>query len=150
MQIVLMLCSAIAVMATIGIVMSLLFETLRFFGKVSFTDFLLGTHWSPQSAFEGAGSESGLADNSRVFGAIALFAGTPADYCHRHVGGCTHRFDGGDLFVGLFQPNLSRLCQTFAGNTGPHTNRGLRIFCRPDGCPGNPRLGRIRRFERFF
>jgi phosphate transport system permease protein len=42
---------------------------------VPFFDFLFGTHWSPQSAFEGAGQEGG-ADNSEVFGAVPLFAGT--------------------------------------------------------------------------
>ena len=70
------LCSVIAILVTLGIVFSLLFETIAFFGKVSVFDFLFGMHWSPQSAFEGAGSESGAQDNSLVFGAVPLFAGT--------------------------------------------------------------------------
>ena len=68
-------CSVVAIFTTVGIVLSLIFESIRFFGKVSFFDFLFGLHWSPQSAFEGAGADSG-ADNSLVFGAIPLFAGT--------------------------------------------------------------------------
>ena len=69
-------CAGVAILTTIGIVFSLIFETLRFFGRVHFLDFLFGLHWSPQSAFEGAGSEGSGADNSIVFGAIPLFAGT--------------------------------------------------------------------------
>ena len=72
---VLIACSVVAVLTTIGIILSLIFESLRFFQKVPFFDFLFGTHWSPQSAFEGAGQEGG-ADNSEVFGAVPLFAGT--------------------------------------------------------------------------
>ena len=68
--------SAVAIFATIGIVLSLLVETIRFFGKVSFFDFLFGIHWSPQSAFEAAGGNDIDHDNSRVFGAIPLFTGT--------------------------------------------------------------------------
>jgi phosphate transport system permease protein len=40
--------SLIAILTTIGIVASLLFESARFFGTVPVTDFLFGTHWSPQ------------------------------------------------------------------------------------------------------
>ena len=75
-KIMLLFSAAVAVFATIGIVFSLLIETLEFFAKISIFDFLFGMHWSPQSAFEGAGSASSLADNSLVFGAVPLFAGT--------------------------------------------------------------------------
>lgn len=68
-------CSVVAVLTTIGIVFSLIFESFRFFNRVSIFDFLFGYHWSPQSAFEGAGAST-ADDNSRVFGAIPLFAGT--------------------------------------------------------------------------
>ncbi len=74
--IMLLLSSAIAIFATIGIVMSLLFETVRFFDKVSFFDFLFGMHWSPQGAFEGAGAVGDTTDYSVIFGAVPLFAGT--------------------------------------------------------------------------
>ncbi len=73
---VLIACSIVAILTTIGIVFSLLFESFRFFQKVSIFDFLFGYHWSPQSAFEGAGREALSDDNSRIFGAIPLFAGT--------------------------------------------------------------------------
>ncbi|NND00616.1 MAG: phosphate ABC transporter permease subunit PstC, partial [Gammaproteobacteria bacterium] len=46
----LFICSSIAIVTTLGIIFSVLFESLRFFEKVPFFDFLLGTHWSPQIA----------------------------------------------------------------------------------------------------
>ena len=67
-------CSAVAILTTVGIVLSLIFESFRFFQKVPFLDFLFGLHWSPQSAFEGAGAAAET--NADVFGAIPLFAGT--------------------------------------------------------------------------
>ncbi len=73
---VLIACSVVAIMTTIGIVLSLIFESIRFFQKVPFFDFLFGYHWSPQSAFEGAGGEALSDDHSRIFGAIPLFTGT--------------------------------------------------------------------------
>lgn len=74
--IILVACSAVAILTTIGIVFSLIFESIRFFQKVPFFDFLFGYHWSPQSAFEGAGRDALADDNSRIFGAIPLFTGT--------------------------------------------------------------------------
>jgi phosphate transport system permease protein len=71
----LMAASGVAIVTTIGIVLSLAFESFRFFQMVPFFDFLFGIHWSPQSAFEGAGAEVS-ARNAEVFGAIPVFAGT--------------------------------------------------------------------------
>lgn len=63
--------SAIAVLTTIGIVASVLYESIIFFGKVSPFEFLFGTSWSPQIAIR-----EGQAGSSGSFGAIPLFAGT--------------------------------------------------------------------------
>jgi phosphate transport system permease protein len=46
---VLIACSAVAVLTTVGIVFSVLFETLIFFREVSPFEFLFGTQWSPTS-----------------------------------------------------------------------------------------------------
>jgi phosphate transport system permease protein len=67
--------SVVAIVTTLGIVLSLLFESIRFFEKVPFFSFLFGTHWSPQSAFEGAGQDTS-ARNGEVFGAVPVFTGT--------------------------------------------------------------------------
>lgn len=64
-------CSVIAVVTTVGIVMSLLFESLRFFQMVSPVEFLFGLEWSPQTALR----EDQVASSGR-FGAVPLFAGT--------------------------------------------------------------------------
>ncbi|MES2303773.1 MAG: phosphate ABC transporter permease subunit PstC [Pseudomonadota bacterium] len=65
----LLVASLVAVLTTIGIIASLVFETVRFFGMVSPLDFLFGTHWSPDSM------SSGLPDG-KDYGAIPLFWGT--------------------------------------------------------------------------
>ena len=70
-MIVLIGCSLVAVAVTVGIVMSLLFETLQFFQRVPVTEFLFGTQWSPQTALR---SDQVAAEGS--FGAIPLISGT--------------------------------------------------------------------------
>ena len=67
----LIVASAIAILTTIGIVMSLLFESIRFFSRVSPVEFLFGLNWSPQTALraEQVGSTG-------AFGAVPIFAGT--------------------------------------------------------------------------
>ncbi|MBV6659266.1 MAG: phosphate ABC transporter permease subunit PstC, partial [Devosiaceae bacterium] len=67
-------CSVVAIFTTIGIVLSLIFESIRFFTMIPIHDFLFGLHWSPQSAFAGAGEVTEA--NPEVFGAIPLIAGT--------------------------------------------------------------------------
>lgn len=64
-------CSSIAILTTIGIVLSVLFESINFFGKVSITEFLFGLHWSPQIAIR-----EDQVGSSGAFGAVPLFAGT--------------------------------------------------------------------------
>ncbi|WP_042690643.1 phosphate ABC transporter permease subunit PstC [Azospirillum sp. B506] len=70
-RVALVLCSLVAILTTVGIVLSLLFEALRFFSVVSPLDFLFGTHWSPQMAMR-----ADQVGSSGSFGAIPLFAGT--------------------------------------------------------------------------
>lgn len=65
------ICSIIAVLTTIGIVLSLVFESARFFLRISPIDFLFGTEWSPQIALR-----PGQVGGSGLFGAIPLFVGT--------------------------------------------------------------------------
>ncbi|HET6220680.1 MAG TPA: phosphate ABC transporter permease subunit PstC [Dongiaceae bacterium] len=67
----LVICSALSVLTTLGIVLSLLFESLRFFAQVPVTDFLFGLQWSPQTALR-----ADQVGSSGTFGAVPLFAGT--------------------------------------------------------------------------
>jgi phosphate transport system permease protein len=63
--------SLIAILATIGIVLSLVFEAARFFERVPATEFLFGLHWSPQTAIR-----ADQVGSSGAFGAVPVFAGT--------------------------------------------------------------------------
>lgn len=67
----LMLCSGIAILTTLGIVFSVLFEAIRFFKIVPLQDFLFGLTWSPQMAIR-----PDQAGSSGAFGAVPIFAGT--------------------------------------------------------------------------
>lgn len=66
-------CSLIAILTTVGIVLSLIYEAGRFFNRVPLTEFLFGLNWEPQIALRedqvGISSEGG-------FGAIPVFVGT--------------------------------------------------------------------------
>ncbi|RYD56149.1 MAG: phosphate ABC transporter permease subunit PstC [Sphingomonadales bacterium] len=64
----LLIASMIAILTTVGIFLSLLWESLRFFSQVPITDFLFGTHWSPQVIDP--------ADPGKSLGAVPLFWGT--------------------------------------------------------------------------
>ena len=43
--------SLIAILTTMGIIFSLLFESIKFFSVINIFDYLFGTNWSPQRAF---------------------------------------------------------------------------------------------------
>lgn len=75
--VVLVACAGVAILTTIGIVFSVLGETLRFFfdpnikGKPAVTDFLFGTDWNPQQALR---ADQG--DIKSAFGFLPLLTGT--------------------------------------------------------------------------
>jgi phosphate transport system permease protein len=63
--------STVAVLTTLGIVLSLVFESVRFFQAVPLMDFLFGLHWSPQTAIR-----ADQVGGSGSFGAVPLLVGT--------------------------------------------------------------------------
>jgi phosphate transport system permease protein len=63
--------SLVAILTTLGILLSLMFETLRFFSMVPPAEFLFGTEWSPQMALR-----ADQAGSSGAFGSVPLFWGT--------------------------------------------------------------------------
>ena len=63
--------ASIAILTTLGIVLSVLFEATRFFGQVSIVEFVTGTSWSPQTAIR-----ADQVGSSGAFGAVPLFTGT--------------------------------------------------------------------------
>ncbi len=58
----------IAILTTVGIVLSMLFETMHFFRSVSPLSFFFGTVWDPRFAAAGSGGSEGQ------FGLIPLLA----------------------------------------------------------------------------
>jgi phosphate transport system permease protein len=63
--------SGLAILVTVGIVLSLLFESLRFFRLVDPVEFFTGLQWSPQTAMR-----ADQVGASGTFGAVPVFAGT--------------------------------------------------------------------------
>jgi len=63
--------ASIAILTTVGILFSVVFEAARFFQQVSIVEFVTGTKWSPQTAIR-----ADQAGSSGAFGAIPLFLGT--------------------------------------------------------------------------
>jgi phosphate transport system permease protein len=71
------LAAVVAILTTIGIVASLLIESVRFFSQYSMIDFFFGTQWSPLKAFSSSGGQSeidGVTQGS--FGMLPVMAGT--------------------------------------------------------------------------
>jgi phosphate transport system permease protein len=64
-------CSLIAILTTLGILLSLLFEALRFFALVSPFEFFFGLNWEPQIPIR-----EGQVTAGGAFGAIPVFTGT--------------------------------------------------------------------------
>jgi phosphate transport system permease protein len=60
-----------AVLTTVGIVFSVLFETIRFLERVPISEFLFGLHWSPQTAIR-----ADQVGSSGAFGIVPLVTGT--------------------------------------------------------------------------
>src|SRR5688572_4382508 len=100
--------SLIAILTTLGIVLSLLFESLRFFNLVSPGEFLFGTTWSPQTAIR-----ADQAGSSGAFGSIPLFWGTI--------------FIGAIIAMIVAIP-LGLMCAIFLTQYAPHA---LRAWLKP-------------------
>ena len=66
----LMAASTVAILTTVGIVLSMLFETIHFFGQVPASNFFFGTTWDPRFSAAGSGGASGQ------FGLLPLLWGT--------------------------------------------------------------------------
>ncbi len=71
LQALMILCSTVAIFTTIGIVLSVLFEAVRFFNHIPLTDFLFGLHWSPQIAIR-----KDQVGATGSFGIVPLLTGT--------------------------------------------------------------------------
>ncbi|WP_022663878.1 phosphate ABC transporter permease subunit PstC [Desulfospira joergensenii] len=68
---ILIACSCIAILTTVGIVLSVLYEAIRFFKVIPIHEFLFGLEWSPQMAIR-----ADQVGSSGAFGAIPVVLGT--------------------------------------------------------------------------
>lgn len=68
-EVALIACSAVAIFTTVGIVLSMLGESIRFFEFVSPVDFFFGATWNPRFSTTGAGGQG-------AFGLLPLLSGT--------------------------------------------------------------------------
>jgi len=71
LMVILVVFSSIAILTTLGILLSVIFESILFFQRVSVTEFFLGSKWSPQIALR-----ADQVGASGAFGAVPLFTGT--------------------------------------------------------------------------
>ena len=117
-----MLCALVAIMTTVGIVMSVLFESIRFFGQVSPVDFLFGTQWSPQTALradqvasEGAFGAIPLFMGTLLISAIALLVAVPVGLMSA-------------IYLAEYARQGARRGQAVAGDPRRCADRGLRLF----------------------
>lgn len=68
---VMMVAALFGILITVAIVLSILFESVRFFKMIDFFDFILGTKWNPQMAMR---SDQAVSNSS--FGIVPVLLGT--------------------------------------------------------------------------
>ncbi|NHH87111.1 phosphate ABC transporter permease subunit PstC [Cobetia sp. MB87] len=66
----------ISIVTTFGILVSIIFEAIRFFQMESFWTFITGTTWDPGNSFQMAAGRGEGVESTANFGAVPLFAGT--------------------------------------------------------------------------
>ncbi len=71
LKVLLIVCASIAIMTTLGIILSVLYEAIRFFKSIPITEFLFGLEWRPQMAIR-----EDQVGSSGAFGAVPVFVGT--------------------------------------------------------------------------
>ncbi len=106
-RIALLSCSMIAILTTVGIILSVLYESVQFFRLVPVTEFIFGTQWSPQLAIR-----ADQVGSSGAFGAVPLFAGT--------------------LLISLIAMGISVPVGLFSAiYLSEYANRGFRAITKP-------------------
>ena len=133
-------CSLIAVLTTVGIIASVAFEAARFFGKVPWYEFLFGLQWSPQTAIR-----ADQVGSSGAFGAVPLFWGTMHDLGHRDArspcrSACSRRSISPSTRIRKFRAWTKPFLEVLAGI--PTVVYGF--FAALTVGPGAARLGRSR------
>ncbi|QEA38774.1 phosphate ABC transporter permease subunit PstC [Pistricoccus aurantiacus] len=66
----------VSIVTTLGILISIVFEAVRFFQMQGFWDFITGTTWAPGNSFLAAAGRGAENASAAQFGSVPLFAGT--------------------------------------------------------------------------
>ncbi|MBN9565924.1 MAG: phosphate ABC transporter permease subunit PstC, partial [Alphaproteobacteria bacterium] len=66
-KVALLIATLFTVLITVGVILSIIFESIKFFNFVSITEFIFGSKWSPQASTE---------DTNGHFGTLPLFTGS--------------------------------------------------------------------------
>ena len=128
--------SVVAILTTIGIVLSLLIRILEVLRQGAGDGISLR---SPLVAADRptVGSGGGL----RQLWRHSAFRRNRLDHPDRHGDGRTHRSLFGDLPFGVCQSQDTQLGKAGSGDSSRHSDRGLRFLCRPNGRAGDSWLG---------
>jgi phosphate transport system permease protein len=136
-MVILVVFSSIAILTTLGIVLSVLFESLRFFQEISPLDFFFGTLWSPQTALR-----ADQVGASGAFGAVPLFTGTLMVSAIAMLVAVPIGLMSA-IYLSEYAPRRSVLGQADPRGPGRCADRGLRLLRRPDRRPLHPRARHV-------
>ena len=134
--------SSIAIFTTVGIVLSVMFEAIRFFQKVPMTEFLFGLNWSPQMAIR-----ADQVGSSGSFGAVPLFTGTLLITEHRDVCCGSGGADDRHLSRGVLIVASSLDREATTGGARWHSNRGVRFLRGAHSRAVDTQRGRVGRYR---
>ncbi|MFQ5355232.1 MAG: phosphate ABC transporter permease subunit PstC [Mariprofundaceae bacterium] len=76
MRSLLLTAATISILTTVGIVLSVIFESIQFFKVIPVWDFITGTKWQPDTAFLIGAGRAGENVAPPLFGSLPIFAGT--------------------------------------------------------------------------
>ena len=133
--------STIAILTTIGIVLSMLFQTIHFFERVPLANFFFGTVWDPRFAAAGSGGSEGQ------FGLIPLLAGTLYIAFVAMLVAVPVGLISAIYMAEYASPQRARRGQAAARNAGRHPDHRLRLLRAGDAraLPARPERGACRR-----
>jgi phosphate transport system permease protein len=133
----LMACSVVAILTTIGIVLSVLFESLRFFQTMVHLRVPVRPHWSPQTALRA--DQVGSSGALRRRAAVRRHA---ADLFDRHVVAVPVGLLSAIYLANMPAPAARNWVKPLLEILAGHPDRRLRILRRPGGRPDDPRPAR--------
>ena len=125
-------CSLVAILTTLGIVVSLVFEASRFFAMVPFNEFLFGLRWEPQIPLR----EDQIA-GAGAFGAIPVFIGTLLIAAIAMLVATPVGLFTAIYLVEFASDRVRKTLKPIPRDPSRRADGGLRVFCRTDRGAGD-------------